>query len=93
MKILLGQQQEVDPKDASIHITPGARFVLEPGDWFAMTLPDGIVLDVEQTSDDFSITVEDGKGMVEDDVVITRHPTSQIAKKTDELIQLKSGHF
>lgn len=57
---------------------------IKPGDSFDMVLPDGTVLNVEQTADDFSITKADG-------VVAYTRPTSDIAKVSDSAMETVTG--
>lgn len=56
------------PKGAVVHI--------HPGDHFTIWLPDGTVLNVEQTADDFSIVRCNGN-------VAYCKPTSEVAKQID----------
>jgi hypothetical protein len=48
------------------------RITLELGDHFDLQLPDGRILNFEQTADDFSI--------VHKDTVVASLPTSEVAK-------------
>ena len=57
-------------------ITSDVNYLVRPGDHFNLVLPDGTVLNVEQTADDFSIVRQNG-------MVAYTKPTSQHAKETD----------
>lgn len=54
----------------------GETIVVRPGDYFHLLLPDGTILNVEQTQDDFSIVRGNG-------VVAYTKPTSESAMKSD----------
>lgn len=56
----------------------GSTIVVRPGDHFNLLLPDGTLLNVEQTADDFSITRGNG-------LVAYTKPTSETA------IHIESG--
>lgn len=60
-------------------ITSGAAYAVMPGDHFMLLLPDGTLLNVEQTADDFSIVRGNG-------IVAYTKPTSNhaIAQDGDE---------
>lgn len=57
-------------------VASGVTLDVHPGDYFKLRLPDGTVLKVEQTADDFSVTREDGE------VAYTK-PISGYAKSVD----------
>lgn len=54
----------------------GETYLIRPGDHFDLVLPDGMVLNVEQTADDFTIVRDNG-------IVAYRKPTSDVAKQQD----------
>jgi len=57
-------------------LTIGETYLVSPGDHFKLVLPDGMVLTVEQTADDFSIVKSD-------DIVAYTRATSPYAKSVD----------
>ena len=63
--------------DSSDHV------LVTPGNHFTLLLPDGTMLDVEQTADDFSITA---RGFV----CFTK-ATSETAKRSDAHLPIISG--
>lgn len=60
-----------------VSVEPGSNIIVRPGDHFNVVLPDGTVLNIEQTADDFSVVRLDGK-------LICLLPTSKSAKEDDE---------
>ena len=60
--------------------------MVEPGDHFQLLLPDGDLLEVEQTADDFSINRSRG-------YVVCNHPTSKSAKDSDSEIPVTTGRW
>lgn len=58
--------------------TNGETYVVCPGDYFNILLPDGTMFNVEQTADDFSI-VHFRTGQV-----VYTNPTSVYAKENDK---------
>lgn len=64
----------------------GETYKCPPGTHFDLLLPDGTILNVEQTSDDFIICLWDGR-------VVASHPTSQYAKREDEGLEFVTGRF
>lgn len=63
-----------------ITITKGEMVLVSKGDHFDLLLPDGTLLNVEQTGDDFSITRATGPNQ---GVVCYSQPTSESAKASD----------
>ena len=59
-------------------INPGDNYLIVPGDHFTVLLPDGTLLNVEQTQDDFSIVRGNG-------LVACTKPTSGHAIAADEV--------
>lgn len=64
------------------------KYVINKGDHFKFLLPDGTVLNFEQTTDDFSIT----KNVKGEELVCYTQATSESAKKSDEDVEFVSGH-
>jgi hypothetical protein len=61
---------------SQVIVGPGWVIDIPPGSAFNVRLPDGTMLNVEQTADDFSITTIDG-------TVCYSRPTSEMAKQSD----------
>lgn len=58
-------------------IVNGHRYKIEVGNYFDVELPDGTVLSVDCTQDDFSVVCQEG-------FVVYRAPISDAAKQQDE---------
>jgi len=65
-------------------IDVGSTYTLRPGDHFDVMLPDGTILNVEQTADDFSIARQDG-------TVAYTTPTSPFAKDQESDVLSVTG--